>query len=881
MKKPTFGKQSSRAGVAIVWKNGPVRGTIDVLNGKLASVRIVSGRGRIAGNRFTMTSGESTRLELSIQEARMTPGANPTMVTVQAKRHPFTFFLRDVHAESPIYIPEYQVAVTRSEDRSDYDSIAEAVRSKGLVGGLEQIAAEPEETYANAGRRNRDLYCPTWLGLSRDMRIFRVGHLLEFGYWGYVDPCYHSYPQTLPETDQKPLRVSFCIGPGASCRVDITRRLEEGILPILHAVQREDDVTYQLTAFATLETQPLTTKNLRGSEWEAAYPNTYGNMLKPEDREKIRDLLEAEMHGREEEVVCCLRVQAVNSGRVPRYVWFKGLHGSPVKTHSYEGRTGFSTMGPDRVYGVNRLNGRAMPEEEMAILLQPGETTVLDMLVPHQPISAARAGKLACLDLDEHLEACRRFWHAKLDRGACIHVPEPAIDERIQAGLLHCDLVTLGREPEGTALATIGWYSPIGSESAPIIQFFDSMGWHQLAERSLQFFLDRQREDGFIQNFGGYQLETGPALWTMGEHYRYTRDDAWVRRIQRKLLKACDYLLQWRKRNQREDLRGKGYGLLDGKVADPEDYFHSFMLNAVSYLGIQRTSEMLAKVAPSDARQLAREAEAFRKDIRTAFYESLARSPAIPLDDGTWVPATPPWAEYRGPVALYAEGGKWFTHGAFGCRDSLVGGLYLVLGEILDPDEIGAGFLLKSHQQLFTVENAGLSQPYYCRHDYLHLRRGEVKAFLKTYYNQLTTLQDRETYTFWEHYWHASQHKTHEEGWFLMQTRWMLYMEEGKTLHLLAGVPRAWMEDGKCIQVSRAATYFGPLSFQVTSHVEAGTIQATIECSSRRKPDCVRLRLPHPLQRQPTDVQGGTYEPASETVCIRPFRGRAAVRLQF
>ena len=30
--------------------------------------------------------------------------------------------------------------------------------------------------------------------------------------------------------------------------------------------------------------------------------------------------------------------------------------------------------------------------------------------------------------------------------------------------------------------------------------------------------------------------------------------------------------------------------------------------------------------------------------------------------------------------------------------------------------------------------------------------------------------------------------KTHEEAEFLMQTRWMLYMEEGETLKLLRGV---------------------------------------------------------------------------------------------
>jgi len=116
----------------------------------------------------------------------------------------------------------------------------------------------------------------------------------------------------------------------------------------------------------------------------------------------------------------------------------------------------------------------------MAILLQPGETAIYDILIPHQPLPGARAAKLAKLDFEAHLNACRAFWRAKLAAGASIHVPERAIDERIQAGLLHCDIAALGKEPNGTVLATIGWYAPIGSESAPIIQFFDSMagiGW--------------------------------------------------------------------------------------------------------------------------------------------------------------------------------------------------------------------------------------------------------------------------------------------------------------------------------------------------------------------------------------------------------------------
>jgi len=260
--------------------------------------------------------------------------------------------------------------------------------------------------------------------------------------------------------------------------------------------------------------------------------------------------------------------------------------------------------------------------------------------------------------------------------------------------------------------------------------------------------------------------------------------------------------------------------------------------------------------------------EASRRDIRVACEEAVARSPVVPLGDGSWVPTCPPWAEHPGPVALYAEGGAWFTHGAFAARDSLIGPLYLILGEVFDAREQTADFILRAHQVLATDRNAGFSQPYYCRHDLAHLQRGEVKAFLKTYYNQVAALQDRETYSFWEHYFHASQHKTHEEAWFLMQTRWMLIREEGDTLHLLPGIPRRWLADGSEIALDRWATYFGPISLKVSSHVSAGVIEADVGLDEARKPAHVLLRLPHADGKRPSAVMGGEYLPDAEAVHI-------------
>jgi len=189
--------------------------------------------------------------------------------------------------------------------------------------------------------------------------------------------------------------------------------------------------------------------------------------------------------------------------------------------------------------------------------------------------------------------------------------------------------------------------------------------------------------------------------------------------------------------------------------------------------------------------------------------------------------------------------------------------------------------MLETHSELMTRQNVAFSQPKYSRHPYIHLRRGETKAFLASWYGTLASISDRETYTFIEHYFGVGPHKTHEEAWSLMETRWMLYLEEGRTLRLLAGVPRAWLEDGKAIAVDHAASYFGPLSFRVESRAAKNEIHVTVTCAGPRHPDTVEIRVPHPAGLRAKTVSAGTYDPATETVRIEHFTGSAEVKLQF
>jgi len=296
---------------------------------------------------------------------------------------------------------------------------------------------------------------------------------------------------------------------------------------------------------------------------------------------------------------------------------------------------------------------------------------------------------------------------------------------------------------------------------------------------------------------------------------------------------------------------------------------------------MSRVAEMLAGVDPQQAQRIAGEAAALKADIRVALGENMAQSPAVPLADGSWCPTIGPWAEARGPVSLCTDRNNWYTHGAFVGRDSMIGPLYLILTEVLDPSEPLADLLLNYSVDLWHERNVAFSQPYYSPHPRFHLQRGEVPAFLKAYYNTFAGLADRETYTFWEHFFGASPHKTHEEGWFLMQTRWMLYLEDGDTLKLLPGIPRAWLQAGQSLEFSGVASYFGPLSLNVTVAPDHRALQAEITCDSARKPARVELRLPHPQHRHPIAVEGGQYDPTREIVLLDPFPGQVNVSLTY
>ena len=882
---------STTVNIAIAWKALPGKGQIEIINGTLLNSCLTEGTGTFKDESFSCPQASQGRMELSIAADNLNVGANPTMVAIRCESVPFTFFLRDVQPDQPIHIPAYGVAITEADDKRSLAEIQQSIQSKGLQSNLEQIDAQAEESFEQAALNTRNLISPIWLGTSRDVRIFEVAVREPMKWVDSIQPRFAGHAYFWEEKEYTSPRYGFVAGRGVGCTEELTRCIDEGTLPIFHSKRTDDDIDYEQVTFATLEKTVLTEGNVRGTHFLVSDGLEACNALTAEQKENYLALQDTELKRDEETVLCC-QIKATNNAPVSRYAFFKTIHplgkahslnpyGNPYQ-HTFDSETGFGMFeDSELVFGISSLDGKPLRQREIAVLLKPGQTCTLEFFLPHQPIPKDRAALLAKRNMQECLDQCRAFWKAKLSTAAKITLPEKRVEQMIYAGLLHLDLITYGLEPDGTLNPSNGAYSGLGSETTRNIAFYDSMGWHDIARRSLDFFLEKQHENGFMQNFIGYMLENGPILWCLCEHYRYTRDETWVQSIKPKVIKACDFLINWRKENKREELRGQGYGLLNGKVADPEDDERTFMLNGYAYLGLIRAAEMLAKSDPQYSQTLTCQAKEFREDIRTAFFQELSRGPVVPLGDGSWAPTAAPWVGQTGLTCLFTGGKDWWTHGTMMARDDMLGPMHLVFQEVLDVDEQATTFLLNYHDALMHSRNVTFSQPYYGTHPWIHLMRGEPKRFIKAHYNTVAAMADRETYSFWEHLYHESAHKTGDEAMFLLQSRWMLYMENGNTLRLLPGVPRAWLEDGKSIKIENAASYFGPFSLSVESKLQDKTIEVEITCDTDRKPDCVEIRLPHPLSKKAMSVDNGEYDPERESVTIQNFKGHATLRLVF
>jgi hypothetical protein len=137
----------------------------------------------------------------------------------------------------------------------------------------------------------------------------------------------------------------------------------------------------------------------------------------------------------------------------------------------------------------------------------------------------------------------------------------------------------------------------------------------------------------------------------------------------------------------------------------------------------------------------------------------------------------------------------------------------------------------------------------------IYLRRGQSKHAIRAFFNSLAANVYEDVRTFCEHpikrygVGTGPFFKSPDESAFIVWLRHLLILEQGDGLHLLAGVPQAWLAPGKEIIVERAASWYGPIDMKVASQDTPRQIRVEIAGPSR-SPGTIRLhaRVGQPLK---------------------------------
>jgi hypothetical protein len=538
--------------------------------------------------------------------------------------------------------------------------------------------------------------------------------------------------------------------------------------------------------------------------------------------------------------------------------------------------------------------------------LAAGASARLTVYLPAWPIKPADYAVLG--HAEQWAAETDQYWKDLLAESWQVDVPDPLLVNTIRASQVHCWLAARNEE-RGRYVAP--WvssdrYGPLESEGQAVLRGMDLCGNTDFARRGLEFFLKRYNTHGFLTT--GYTLiGTGEHLWTLAEHDARCRDREWLKKVATQLVRACQWIVDQRAKTKKRNALGDKvpeYGLMPpGVTADWGRFAYRFYNDAQYCHGLETAAQALAGIEHPQAAALLDDAQEYRADLLRAYHWTQSRCPVVALGDGTWTPNHPAMLDIFGNVEemVPAEDANrsW-------CYSVELGSHHLAANRILPPastEVTGMMDYLEDYQFLrsgwfdypqeqnrkdvFNLGGFGKVQPYYARNAEVYGLRDAVKPFIRAYFNAMSALLNEESLSFWEHFHNtAGWNKTHETGWFLSQSAMMFVTERGDDLWLAPFVSNNWLKEGMTVAVRNAPTRFGSVAYTLLSHIDSGSIEASIEPPIRNPPKCVILRIRHPEGKtmKSVTVDGkphADFDPETETVRLAPATAPVKLKVAY
>lgn len=764
-----------------------------------------------------------------------------TLITVRAGKDAFTFAPDDLK-QGALFVPAFAVAVLPQGDHRDYSAVAAAQNSLQAKTLYDQVRELPEQTWKSAWNgmppKKSHIYFPLGLDGGRQRFLLQADGTVRFRLNDHYLQARPGGDTPRFQFEPAPVRIGF--GPHSQ---PVARGLQENTLPIC-------ETTWETNGLRTIQTAFVT--GLNGSKPEAGVPSA------------------------DTPVVLMARFVFTNSSLNAQTSSF------PLSYFAGEVQRKLRIDDHGLLWLEDNLRGQIVADNPPVTnhdnllwswTLAPGQAKTVLVKVPYvllteKPEQEALAG----LDFDRERTAVAGYWRRRLDQSAQLTTPEPVLNDFFRAQASHL-LINCELEPNSARrFARVGSfaYGAYGNESCMMVVDLDRRGYHREAQECLDAWLHYQGTVGLPGDFasregilygaggyeaGGYNQHHGWILWMLAEHYRFTRDEAWLHSAAPGILAGADWIIRETRRTANRNELERGL-LPAGSLEDIGDWWTWLSTSCYTWRGLDSAAWALEQIQHPEAKRVRQDADAYHSNLLANFQKAAERSPVVRLRDGTTVPHVPSTVERRG------RSFGWIC-------ETLEGAMHLLITGALDAHSPEAEWILKdyednlylSNQYGYTLDDfdkywfgrGGMSMQACLLLDVEpYLYRDDVKNALRAMFNAIAVSHFPDVHMNTEHAlpemgdWRGDHFKSSDEanacGWL----RQIFVREQNDQLLLGQAVPREWLKPGQKCGLQNAATYFGPMSIFYTAADHQ--IIAAVEPPRRNPPKQIRVRFRTPRE---------------------------------
>lgn len=474
-----------------------------------------------------------------------------------------------------------------------------------------------------------------------------------------------------------------------------------------------------------------------------------------------------------------------------------------------------------------------------------------DFLVklPSPLLPATGRDSLLRLDFDASLKATAGFWTDHLARGAQFRVPEKAVNDLFRASLWHA--LRLPRRHGGEELGVKidlpysnfaydqqGAPWPVNQAVYVDYMLYDLRGYHDFsAEELLSIYRSNQQADGRVGGYANWGVYTPSMIYSSAQHFLLSQNRESFEQLLPATLKALDWCLAEIDRAEKVD--GPGKGLVRAPLNDLTSEGVWAFNQAYFYAGLDALAQALERIDHPRAAECRQAAARFQQSVKTGFARASVAAPLVQLRDGTWSPYVP--SDVARPRRLFDE---WYP------TDVDTGAVHLVRLKALDYHSPLADALLHDHEDNLYLHGWGMAnEPVYNQQATAYLLRDDVPAAIRAFYSYMACAFSHAALEPVEHRWTWGQYfgpPSTDGAWFDLYRHMLIHELDDDRLLLAQAVPRSWLAHGERIEIERAPTWYGPLSFRVESRIAAGQIIAEVDMAAAPRPKTLLVRLRHP-----------------------------------